>query len=191
MKVLAEHGADPNIPTMWPEPGMRGSRQEDGRNLEDSGLPVMPEGTPNMYPIQAAAGGGYMGLGVFQQNNVPNNFLNAVKYLVEERGADVDLPDSWGYTPLHYAAVRGGDDLVEYLVSMGADVKAMSRMGQSAVDMTRGGRNGFFSRTPYPQTMELLLGLGSEFKCLNTHFRNNGDYCPGSGVEPFETATVR
>ena len=131
-----------------------------------------------------------MGLGAFQQNNVPNNFLNAVKYLVEERGADVDLPDSWGYTPLHYAAVRGGDDLVEYLVSMGADVKAMSRMGQSAVDMTRGGRNGFFSRTPYPQTMELLLGLGSEFKCLNTHFRNNGDYCPGSGVEPFETAPV-
>ena len=191
MKALAEHGADPNIPTMWPEPGMRGSRQEDGRNLEDSGLPVMPEGTPNMYPIQAAAGGGYMGLGAFQQNNVPNNFLNAVKYLVEERGADVDLPDSWGYTPLHYAAVRGGGDLVEYLVSMGADVKAMSRMGQSAVDMTRGGRNGFFARTPYPQTMELLLGLGSEFKCLNTHFRNNGDYCPGSGVEPFETATVR
>ena len=64
-------------------------------------------------------------------------------------------------------------------------------MGQSAVDMTRGGRNGFFSRTPYPQTMELLLGLGSEFKCLNTHFRNNGDYCPGSGVEPFQTATAR
>jgi ankyrin repeat protein len=191
MKALAEHGADPNIPTMWPEPGMRGNRQEDGRNLEDSGLPVMPEGTPNMYPIQAAAGGGYMGLGAFQQNNVPNNFLNAVKYLVEERGADVNLPDSWGYTPLHYAAVRGGDDLIQYLVSKGADVKAMSRMGQSTVDMTRGGRNGFFSRTPYPQTMELLLGLGSEFKCLNTHFRNNGDYCPGSGVEPFETAAVR
>lgn len=191
MKALAEHGADPNVPTMWPEPGMRGSRQEDGRNLEDSGLPVMPEGTPNMYPIQAAAGGGYMGLGAFQQNNVPNNFLNAVQYLVEERGADVNLPDSWGYTPLHYAAVRGGDDLIEYLVSKGADVKTMSRMGQSSVDMTRGGRNGFFSRTPYPQTMELLLGLGSEFKCLNTHFRNNGDYCPGSGVEPFETATVR
>ena len=191
MKALAEHGADPNIPTMWPEPGMRGSRQEDGRNLEDSGLPVMPEGTPNMYPIQAAAGGGYLGLGAFQQNNVPNNFLNAVKYLVEERGADIDLPDSWGYTPLHYAAVRGGDELIEYLVSKGADVKALSRMGQSAVDMTRGGRNGFFSRTPYPQTKELLLGLGSEFKCLNTHFRNNGDYCPGSGVEPFETAAVR
>ena len=190
MTALAEHGADPNIPTMWPEPGMRESRQEDGRNREDSGLPVMPEGTPNMYPIHAAAGGGYMGLGAFQQNNVPDNFLNSVKYLVEEWGGDVNLPDSWGYTLLHYAAVRGGNDLINYLVSKGADVKAISRMGQSSVDMARGGQGGFFLRAPHPKTVELLQSLGSPFKCLNTHFRNNGDYCPGSGVEPFETAPV-
>ena len=190
MTALAEHGADPNIPTMWPEPGMRASRQEDGRNREDSGLPVMPEGTPNMYPIHAAAGGGYMGLGAFQQNNVPDNFLNSVKYLVEEWGGDVNLPDSWGYTLLHYASVRGGNDLINYLVSKGADVKAISRMGQSSVDMARGGQGGFFLRAPHPKTVELLQSLGSPFKCLNTHFRNNGDYCPGSGVEPFETAPV-
>ena len=190
MTALAEHGADPNIPTMWPEPGMRDNRQEDGRNREDSGLPVMPEGTPNMYPIHAAAGGGYMGLGAFQQNNVPDNFLNSVKYLVEEWGGDVNLPDSWGYTLLHYASVRGGNDLINYLVSKGADVKAISRMGQSSVDMARGGQGGFFLRAPHPKTVELLQSLGSPFKCLNTHFRNNGDYCPGSGVEPFETAPV-
>ena len=190
MTALAEHGADPNIPTMWPEPGMRDNRQQDGRNREDSGLPVMPEGTPNMYPIHAAAGGGYMGLGAFQQNNVPNNFLNSVKYLVEEWGADVNLPDSWGYTLLHYAAVRGGNDLINYLVSKGADVTIINRLGQSSVDMARGGQGAFFLRTPYPKTVELLQSLGSPFKCLNTHFRNNGDYCPGSGVEPFETAPV-
>jgi len=190
MTALAEHGADPNIPTMWPEPGMRDNRQEDGRNREDSGLLVMPEGTPNMYPIHAAAGGGYMGLGAFQQNNVPDNFLNSVKYLVEEWGGDVNLPDSWGYTLLHYASVRGGNDLINYLVSKGADVKAISRMGQSSVDMARGGQGGFFLRAPHPKTVELLQSLGSPFKCLNTHFRNNGDYCPGSGVEPFETAPV-
>ena len=188
MKALAAHGADPNIPTMWPEPGMRDTRQEDGRNAEDSGLPIMPQGSPNLYPIQAAAGGGYLGLGAFQQNNVPNNFLASVQYLVEEHGADVNLPDAWGYTPLHYAAVRGDTPLIEYLVSKGANVKALSRLGQSVVDMTRGGRNGFFSRTPYPQAEELLLQLGSEYKCLNTHFRNNGDWCPGAGVPPFKGA---
>ena len=188
MKALAAKGADPNIPTIWPEPGMRDNRQEDGRNAEDSGLPILAEGSPNLYPIQAAAGGGYLGLGAFQQNSVPNNFLNSVRYLVDEHGVDVNLPDAWGYTPLHYAAVRGDNSLIEYLVSRGADVKAVSRMGQSVVDVARGGRNGFFHRASYPETVELLLKLGSEFRCLHTHFRNNGDWCPGAGVEPFKDA---
>ena len=134
------------------------------------------------------AGGGYLGLGAFQQNNVPNNFLNVVKYMIEELGTDLNMPDAWGYTPLHYAAVRGDNPLIEYLVSKDADVNAITRLGQSVVDMTRGGRNGFFSRTPYPKTMELLLGLGSEFRCMNTHMRNNGDWCPGAGVAPFKDA---
>ena len=102
----------------------------------------------------------------------------------------MNLPDSWGYTPLHYASVRGGNDLIEYLVSKGADVTATSRLGQSVVDMARGGQGGFFLRTPYPKTVELLQGLGSPFKCLATHFRDTGDYCPGSGVPPFDEATV-
>ena len=152
MEALAARGADPNIPTMWPEPGLLGYRQEDGRVAEDSGLPIVPEGAPNMYPIHAAAGGGYLGLGAFQQNNVPNNFFGSVQHLVEQHGVDVNIPDSWGYSPLHYAAVRGDNALIEYLVSKGADVKAVTRLGQSVVDMTRGGRNGFFSRKPYPET---------------------------------------
>ena len=187
MKALVAHGADPDIPTTWPEPGMREGRQNDGRLQEDSGLPMIPEGTPNMYPIHAAAGGGYMGLGAFLMNHVHNRFLNTVKYLVEEHGADVNLPDSWGYTPLHYASVRGGNDLIEYLVSMGADVGALSRLGQSTADMARGGRAGYFSRPSYPGTVDLLVGLGSELRCMDTHFRGTGDFCPGAGVEPFGT----
>ncbi len=185
MKALVDHGADPNIPTTLPEVGMRAGRQNDGRLQQDSGVLPLPEGTPNMYPIHIAAGGGYMGLGAFQMNSVPNNFLNAVKYLVEEHGADVNLPDGWGYTPLHYAAVRGGNDVIEYLVSKDANVKALSRLGQSTADMARGGRAGYFSRPAYPTTVELLQSLGSTLECLNTHFRGTGDFCPGVGVPPF------
>jgi hypothetical protein len=190
-KALVAHAADPHIPTTWPDPGLRNGvggsgRQSDGRIMEDSGLPVIPEGAPNMYPLHAAAGGGYMGLGAFHVNNVPNNFVNAVSYLVEEHGADVNLPDSWGYTPLHYASVRGGNDLIQYLVSKGANVKAESRLGQTTADMARGGNAGYFSRTPYPATVELLQSLGAELKCFHTHFRGTGDYCPGSGAPIFE-----
>ena len=191
MKALVANGADPDMPTTMPEIGLREGRQEDGRLQEDSGLPVLPEGTANMYPIHAASGGGYMGLGAFMMNSVPSNFLNTVKYLVEQHGADVDLPDAWGYTPLHYASVRGGHDVIEYLVSKGADVKALSRLGQSTADMARGGRAGYFSRTYYPATVELLQGLGSTLECLNTHFRGTGDFCPGAGVVPFGSEEER
>ena len=195
MKLLAAHGADPHLPTTWPEPGMRNGvggsgRHPDGRIMEDSGLPIMPEGTPNMYPIHAAAGGAFLGLGAFLANGVPDNFGNAVKYLVEEHGADVNLPDSWGYSPLHYASVRGGNDLIEYLVSQSADVTAVSRLGQSPVDMARGGRAGYFDRTPQPETVQLLRGLGSPFLCLHTHFRGTGEWCAGAGLPPFEGAVT-
>jgi ankyrin repeat protein len=183
MKLLAAHGADPNLPTRWPEVGMREHRQEDGRQQEDSALPFIPEGAPNAYPIHAAAGGGYLGLGAFSVRNVPDQFLPAVKYLVEELGADVNLSDSWGYRPLHYAASRGDNDLIRYLVSKGADVKTITRLGQSTADMARGGRAGFFTRVEYPETVSLLTSLGSTLECLHTHFLDTGDFCKAAGVD--------
>ena len=182
MRLLVVHGADPDIPTRWPDVGMRERRQQDGRQQEDSGLPHIPPGAPNAWPIHAATGGGYLGLGAFSVRNRPRQFMAAVRYLVEELGADVNHRDSWLYTPLHYAASRGDNELIEYLVSQGADVKAITRLGQSTADMARGGRAGFFKRVPYPETLELLTSLGSTLECLHTHFLDTGDFCPGAGV---------
>ncbi len=183
LRLLASYGADPNIPTRWPAVGMRERRQQDGRQQEDSGLPWIPEGVENAYPIHAAAGGGYLGLGAFSVRNKPKQFLPAVRYLLEEHGADVNLLDSWLYTPLHYAASRGDNEMIEYLMSQGADVMAITRLGQSTADMARGGRAGFFTRVAYPETVELLQGLGSTLECLHTHFLDTGDVCEGAGVE--------
>ena len=190
MKLLAAYGADPNVPTRWDEVGMRGVRQEDGRSGDDSGLPPLPKGTANMYLIHAAAGGGWLGFVAVDMRQVPNNFFNAVKYLVEEHGADVNVPNSWGYTPLHYAAARGDNRLIDYLLAKGADLHAISRLGQSAVDMARGGGAGYHRRSPFPETVKYMLSLGAEFKCIDTHFRGTGAWCPGAGVPPFEGAII-
>ena len=183
MKLLVAHGADPDIPTRWPEVGMRERRQQDGRQQEDSALPWIPEGAPNAWPIHAAAGGGYLGLGAFSVRNRPDQFIPAVKYLIEELGADVDHRDSWLYTPMHYAASRGDNELIEYLVSQGGDVTAITRLGQSTADMARGGRAGFFTRVPFPETVDLLTRLGATLECLHTHFLDTGDSCPGAGID--------
>ncbi len=182
MRLLAEYGADPNVPTVWPELGMRDRRQPDGRQQEDSALPYIPEGAPNAYPIHAATGGGYLGLGAFSVRSMPDQFLPAVQYLVDEHGADLSLADSWGYRPIHYAASRGDNEMIEYLVAEGADVTALTRLGQSPADMARGGRAGFFTRVAYPETVELLTGMGSPLACLHTHFLDTGDFCEGAGV---------
>ncbi len=149
-------------------------------------MPPFPKGTPNMYPIHASAGGGWLGFVAVDMRQVPNNFFNAVKYLVDEHGADVSVPNSWGYTPLHYAAARGDHDLIEYLLSKGADLMAISRLGQTTVDMARGGGAGYHKRAGFPETVELLLSLGAEFRCVDTHFRGTGAWCAGSGVPRFE-----
>ncbi len=181
MRKLAAYGADPNIPTAWPAVGMRERRQQDGRQQEDSGLPWIPEDGFNAYPVHVAAGGGFTGLGAFSIKNVPNAFLPAVKYLIEEHGVDVNTLDAWGYTPMHYAASRGDNQLIEYLVSQGGDPMVITRLGQSTADMARGGRSGFFIRVAYPETVELLQILGSTLECLHTHFLDTGDSCPLAG----------
>jgi ankyrin repeat protein len=186
MRVLAAYGADPEIPTAVPPELLRRSRTPDGRGSDDSGLPPVPEGEPETFPIHAAAGGGYMGQGAFQMRGMPDAFLAAVKFLVDELGVDVNPLDSWGNTPLHYAAARGDNEMVRYLVSKGADVTALTRLGQSPADMARGGQVGFWARPKYPETQALLESLGSPLVCANTFVREAGHYCPVAGTTAFE-----
>jgi ankyrin repeat protein len=164
MKLLVAYGADPNIPTRAGAPRARrggGSAQDD-----PSGMPATPEGGPAVYALHAASGVGY-GEG-FESNahrHVPDGWLPAVKYLVEEIGVDVNLRDTNGYNAVHHAASRGDNELILYLVSKGADVKAVSRRGQTTADMA----NGPYQRTsPYPETIALLerLGAKNNHKCV-------------------------
>jgi ankyrin repeat protein len=92
--------------------------------------------------------------------------LAAVKYLIEEVGVDVNEEDEDGNTAMHNAASRGDNEMIQYLVSKGGDVKKVNRRGQTTVDMA----NGPVQRTqPYPETIKLLESLGAKnnHKCVS------------------------
>ena len=159
MRLLVAAGADPTIPTRK-VPSRRFRR---GGDEDKSGLDPVPTGGPAVYPIHAASGVGYgEGFAANSHSHAPDSWLPAVKYLVEEHGADVNARDLNGYAPLHHAAARGDDELIEYLVAQGADVMVVSRRGETTVDMANGPRQRV---QPFPTTIALLEGLGA----VNNH----------------------
>ena len=170
MKMLVSYGADPKIPTSKPAVNDRfqqgGVRSADA-SRDHSGLPVVPTGGPDIPPLLAAAGAGYgEGFAGNAHRFAPTGMLAAVKYLVEELGADVNVADHEGNTALHQAAARGDVPMIEYLVSKGADVTRVNREGQTTADMA----NGPVQRTqPYPEALKLLEKLGSKnnHKCVS------------------------
>ncbi len=129
-------------------------------NQERFKAPPVPPGGPGAFPIHAAAGVEYgEGFAGNAHRHAPNGWLPAMKYLVEELGADVNARDNDGYTPLHHAAARGDNDVILYLVSKGADPKAVARSGQTTADMA----NSPVQRlSPIPETVALLMKLGSK-----------------------------
>jgi len=163
MTLLLEHGADPNISTTKPPANNRfqqgGTRSGDA-SRDGTGRPPVPTGGPDIPPLVAAAGAGYgEGFAANAHRFAPTGMLAAVKFLVEEVHADVNVQDADGNTALHNAAARGDNEMIQYLVSKGADVKAVNRQGQTTVDMA----NGPVQRTqPYPETIKLLESLGAK-----------------------------
>jgi uncharacterized protein len=131
----------------------------------DSAARAVPPGI-GVYAVHAAAGVGYgNGFAGNSHRHAPDGWLPAMKYLVEELGADVNQRDQNGMTPLHHAASRGDNEMILYLVSKGADVKAVSRRGQTTVDLA----NGPVQRLrPFPETIALLekLGAKNSHKCV-------------------------
>ncbi len=166
MRLLVRYGADPTIPTKRPSGEVEftdiPSNAADAALKEDhSGMAPVPIGGPGAYPIHAATGFGGRGIarGARFQNHVPDGWLAAARYLVEQLGADVNQRDYLGFTPLHHAASRGNDDVIRFLVSRGADPTAVSRAGLTTVDMANG--PVVEGERPFPSTIHLLEQLGA------------------------------
>ena len=188
MKLLVKYGADPNIPSQRTQRGGgggnadRGNAGGAGANLAglgrggpqlgaatpeiDSAAKAVPPGV-GVYPIHAAAGVGYgNGFAGNSHRHAPGGWMPAMKYIVEELKADVNQRDNQGMTPLHHAASRGDNEMILYLVSKGADVKAVSRNFRTTIDMA----NGPVQRLrPFLETIALLekLGAKNSHRCVS------------------------
>src|SRR5262249_14122286 len=142
MKLLVARGADPTLPSTKPAVNDRfrqgGTRSGDD-SKDHSGLQPVPTAGPDIPPLLAAAGAGYgEGFAENAHRFAPTGMLAAVKYLVDDLHVDVNARDADGNTALHNAAARGDNEMIEYLVSKGADVTLVNRTGQTTVDMANG-----------------------------------------------------
>lgn len=170
MKLLKAAGAIDTMPSRPParraRPGAGAPGGPDSFNANaDPAAQAAPVGV-GTYPIHSAAGVGYgNGFAGNAHRHAPDGWMPVMKYLVEELHHDVNKRDAGGYTPLHHAAARGDNEMILYLVSKGADPKAVARNGQTTVDMA----NGPVQRLrPFPETIQLLekLGAKNNHKCV-------------------------
>jgi ankyrin repeat protein len=166
MRLLVSYGADPSLPTIK-SAGRRFSEDGVADGKDGSGLPPPTVGGPHVTPLQAAAGVGYgFGFAGNSHHVAPGGMMAAVRYLVDELGADVNAVDADGNTAVHHAASRGDNDMILFLVSKGAVVTRINRSGQTTIDLA----NGPVQRIqPFPDTIALLekLGAKNNHKCVS------------------------
>ena len=170
LKRLKAAGAIDTIPSY--KPPVAGRRPRGGGGGFGDGLPAqafdrqldsaakaVPPGI-GVYPIHAAAGVGYgNGFAGNAHRHAPEGWMPTMKYLVEELHHDVNQRDLNGYNAIHHAAARGDNEMILYLVSKGADPKAVGRDGRTTVDLA----NGPVQRLrPFPETIALLEKMGAK-----------------------------
>jgi ankyrin repeat protein len=87
--------------------------------------------------------------------------LEKLRKLLVDNAALVNLKDSDGNTPLHYAAATARRDVVEYLIKQGASIRAVSKSRDTPLHRAAASVNR--------DAVELLLQEGADAKASNEH----------------------
>jgi ankyrin repeat protein len=178
-KALLAHHADPNaklLKSLWfrptshtqewvdkkgATPFWRGAMATDVAAMKlliAGGADPKISSDEGVTPLMVAAG---LGWGANASRTVPDGWLPAVRYLVEELHADVNAQDRYQYTALHGAAYRGDNDVVKYLAAKGAKLDVRSKKGQTLADMANGPMVNAHLPIEHPDTIALLEKLGA------------------------------
>ena len=157
-RLLLDKGADPNAPYVKTVP----PRQAQGninvaagatplyravRAIDLAAVQLLVDRGANpsqaikdgSTPMMAAAGLGAPRGGDEEVTEAGdrNDPIDVMKVLLA-KGANVNAANDLGMTPLHYAAQRGSDRIIEFLASQGARFDVKNKQGRSPLDLARG-----------------------------------------------------
>ena len=109
-------------------------------------------------------------------------------YLLDH-GADINAHGQFGWTALHAASYQGLNDVVELLVSRGADINSFDKLGQTPLSISlsvltkeAGAQRLQIPRRYLKETADLLLHLGAKPLAqsgVNIVLQRNGDLVAG------------
>jgi ankyrin repeat protein len=155
VKFLLEHGADPNAPLKTKLPGRmaqgaitvpagatpfyRAARSADVAVMQ---LLLAHGADPNRpsddhtTPLLAAATGQGARFAGGEERPEPE-FVEAIRICLE-KGADVNGVNDRGDTPMHAAAQRGADQIVQFLADHGAKLDVKNKSGRTPLDLALG-----------------------------------------------------
>src|SRR4051812_4082402 len=140
---------------------MRAARAGDAavmRMLLDKGADPKLTTKDGNTALMLAAGVGYRDKNT---KGSESDALEAVKVALAA-GLELGQKNNRDETPLHGAAFRGADTIVQFLIDKGADLNAVSRQGFTPLDMAMGKSVTSQLPVPHDTTVALLKKLGAK-----------------------------
>jgi ankyrin repeat protein len=179
VKALLDRGARVDVPLVKPLPGRSGMDAGD-TTLSAGTTPLMRAARAGDHAVMQvllqkgadpklatkdgnnalmlAAGIGYRDKNT---KGSESDALEAVKVAIGA-GLDIQQANGRGETPLHGAAFRGADTIVQFLIDKGADINKVSSQGFTPLDMAMGKSVTGQLPVPHDSTVALLRKLGAK-----------------------------
>src|SRR5215470_964453 len=182
VKSLLAHGANPNFRLKQAKAITTNDVSLDGasalllaaevnntevvRVLMDAGADPKIATEQGMTSLIMASGGGTD----IQRERVPEEQAKAIETvkLLAEHGVDITAVGQYGWTALHQASYQGLTDVIQFLVSKGANINEMDSFGQTPLSISLavlvqdiGARRLQIPRRYRKEVAELLLKLGA------------------------------
>ena len=142
-------------------PSFTGSSTDILTRLIEAGADLTLTTVDGTTPLMAAAGLGRATYTPRQPRGVRSPTAEAAVRLLVEAGADVNATNEADFTALHGATFRGLNEVIEYLVAVGADIDARDFRGRTPYRMAEGAKQSFQFQS-WPETAELLARLGAD-----------------------------